>query len=68
MVGSWRACLESAQGDQHMTAAAMRSQTRAMGLFWGLMGLCSVLIVATIYLAITELGKPWSGFFSRVAK
>ena len=46
-----------------MTAAVLRSQTRAMGLFWGLLGLCSVLIVATIYLAITELGKPWSSFF-----
>jgi class 3 adenylate cyclase len=45
-----------------MTAAVFRSQTRAMGLFWGLMGLCSILIVANVCLAINELGKPWSGF------
>ena len=45
-----------------MATHISRHQTRAMGLFWGLMGLCGVLTVACIRLALGELGQPWSGF------
>ena len=39
-----------------------------MAIFWLLMGLCVVLAVATIKLAVNEVGQPWAGFdFNRYA-
>jgi hypothetical protein len=45
-----------------MTSPLFRQQRYAMALFWLLMGLCVVLAVATIKLAVNEICQPWAGF------
>ena len=44
-----------------MTSPLFRQQRYAMALFWLLMGLCVVLAVATIKLAVNEIGQPSVG-------
>src|SRR5262245_40713097 len=39
-----------------------RSQPRVLVCLWSLLGLCGVLTVVCAYLALGELGQPWSGF------
>lgn len=45
-----------------MASDIVRHQRWALGLFWGLIGVCGVLAVACMCLALGEVGQPWSGF------